>query len=245
MEKIVYQKMFENEDRFWWHQGMKKIVVSLLERYLPERKGLIILDIGCGTGGMFSTLKKYGQVWGIDKSAEAVAYAKRRNIAEEIILGEASRMPFSDKTFDLICCFDVLYHKWVENDDKVLKEIYRILAPGGLVIIREAAYDWLRSQHDEIVWTKHRYNKTELKNKLEQAGFKVKKCSFANFFLFPIALVKRLSEKIVREKSHSEKVFYINPIINPIFKLFLYFEAILIKYINFPFGLSIICLAKK
>lgn len=245
METEIYRKMYANEDSFWWHLGMRKIIVSLLDKYLPKQKNLKILDVGCGTGGMFSALSRYGQVYGIDKSEAAIDFARTRNIAQEIKLGDVSQLPWADDMFDLADCFDVLYHQWVESDVAVLKEIYRVLAPSGLLIIREASYNWLRSQHDQLVWTNHRFTKNELVIKLEQAGFKVKKSSYVNFFLFPLALIKRLLEKIAPEKDFLENTFSYTSWLNYILKLFLYLEAGMVKYLNFPFGLSIICLAKK
>lgn len=245
METEIYEKMYVNEDKFWWHLGMREIITSLLDKYLSKKKNLKILDVGCGTGGLFRALSRYGKVYGIDKSEQAVSYARARNIAQEIKQGDVSELPWPDGTFDLAGCFDVLYHQWIKNDVAVLKEIYRVLVPGGVLIIREGAYNWLRSQHDQLVWTNHRFTKNELADKLRQAGFKVKKSSYANFFLFPLALVKRLLEKIAPEKDPLKNIFSYNPLINAVLTVFLYIEARMIKYLNFPFGLSIICVAKK
>jgi len=224
---------------------MRKIIIVLLDKYLFKKKDIKILDVGCGTGGMFSALSRYGQIWGIDKSAEAISYAKARNIAMEIKQGDADKLPWADNTFALAGCFDVLYHQWIKNDAAVLKEIYRVLAPGGALIIREASYDWLRSQHDQLVWTNHRFTKKELVNKLRQTGFNVEKSSYVNFFLFPLALIKRLLEKIAPEKNPLKHTFSYNFLVNGVLAAFLYIEAGIIKYLNFPFGLSIICVAKK
>ncbi len=245
METEIYGKMYANEDKFWWYLGMRKIIVSLLDKHLSRKNNLKILDVGCGTGGMFSTLSRYGQVYGIDKSERALGYARTRNIAQEIKQGEADKLPWPDDAFDLVGCFDVLYHQWIEDDAKVLKEIYRVLVPGGMIIVREASYNWLRSQHDQLVLTNHRFTRNELVNKLQQAGFKVKKSSYANFFLFPLALVKRLLEKIAPEKDPMKNIFSHNSLANAVLTVFLYIEAEMIKYLNFPFGLSVICVAKK
>lgn len=244
MESGIYQAMYANEDRFWWHAGMGRIINSLLGKYLDKKENKI-LDVGCGTGGMFKILSNYGRVWGVDKSNEALSYARCRRRAEQIIQAEADNLPFSDRFFDVITCFDVLYHQWIKDDAAVLQELYRVLKPGGILIIREAAYNWLRGQHDALVWTKHRFVKKELEAKLSKAGFMVKKSSYVNFFLFPLALLKRLSEKNIPEKDLLKHIFSANKLTGIIFKMFLYGEALLIKYIKFPYGLSIVCVAKK
>jgi ubiquinone/menaquinone biosynthesis C-methylase UbiE len=245
MEREVYKKMYDHEDDFWWHKGMRSITDSMLSKYLPNKKENIILDAGCGTGSMFAVLSKYGMIWGVDKSKDALLYAAKRGMAKELRQNSVEKLSFADNTFDLVVCSDVLYHQWVEDENAAIKELYRVLKPGGTFFIREAAYNWLRSQHDSLVWTRHRFNRKELVSKLEEANFKVKKSSYVNFFLFPLALLKRLSEKIIPEKDPLQHTFFANKLTNYIFKLFLYCEAWLIKYIRSPFGLSIICVAKK
>lgn len=245
MESEVYAKMFEREDSFWWHKGIRKITDALLAGYLPKKDGNKILDVGCGTGGMFGILKKYGEVTGIDQSPEAVVYAQKRALAAAVERGSAEHLPYDDGIFDVVVCFDVLYHKWVKDDLAVLGEINRVLKPGGTLVIREASYNWLRSQHDELVWTQHRFTRNELKGKLAKAGFFIRKCSYVNFFLFPLALAKRIIEKAVKEKNPLENMFKANAAMNIFFSFFLYLESVLIQFLNFPFGLSVICVAKK
>lgn len=236
--------MYEREDAFWWHQGMRKISASILSKYLPRQYDLRILDAGCATGGMFQMLKQFGRITGVDTSPEAVELAGRRGIAE-VQVADINHLPFKDGSFDLVLCSDVLYHKNVNDDGQALRELYRVLIPGGHILVREAAYDWLRSNHDRLVWTKHRFTKPELISKLQRAGFTVIRSSYINFFLFPVALVLRLSEKI-RKAPHSEQSFFIiRPSINSLLKIFLWIEAMMIGNVTFPFGLSIISVAKK
>ncbi len=236
--------MYEREDAFWWHHGMRKISASILSKYLPRQYDLRILDAGCATGGMFQMLKQFGRITGIDKSPEAVELAGRRGIAE-VQVADINHLPFKDGSFDLVFCSDVLYHKDINDDGQALRELYRVLIPGGHILVREAAYDWLRSNHDRLVWTKHRFTKPELISKLQRAGFTVIRASYINFFLFPVALVLRLSEKIRKATRSEQSFFIIRPSLNRILANFLSLEAKMIRKISFPFGLSIICLARK
>lgn len=245
MEPEVYAKIYECEDSFWWYRGTRKIVDALLAEYLLKKTGNKILDVGCGSGGMFRLLKKYGEVFGVDQSEDAVVYARERAIAVAVERGSAEHLPYNNNTFDAVTCFDVLYHKWVKDDALALKEINRVLKSGGMLVIREASYDWLRSQHDELVWTRHRFTRNELRGKLIKAGFFIRKCSYVNFFLFPLALVKRAMEKAVKEKNPLNNMFKCNVVINTFFTFWLYLEAVLIRWLSFPFGLSVICVAKK
>lgn len=245
MNPLVYKKMYEHEDVFWWHKGMRKITEKLLTHYCKKGAELKILDVGCGTGGWFSLLSQYGSVYGIDRSDEAIHYARKRGIAYSVVQGNIDALPYENNTFDIISCFDVLYHKCVSDEQAVLHEIYRVLKQDGMLIIREASYDWLRSQHDTLVWTRHRFKSDELQLKLSAAGLIVIKCSYLNFFLFPIALVKRLFERILQEKNPLASMYSLPTLVNKFFYFFLLIESTLLPLMKFPFGLSIICIAKK
>src|SRR5262245_32236795 len=109
MDSEIYFGMFQREDNFWWHYGMRRISNNVLKKFLPRQHDLRILDAGCASGGMFQMLKPYGTVTGIDISDDAIMLARKRNIAE-VQKANISNLPFTENSFDLILCSDVLYH---------------------------------------------------------------------------------------------------------------------------------------
>src|SRR3989344_271642 len=244
MQKDVYQNMYAGQDTFWWHRGMRKFFGVFLEKYVRSTNN-IILDIGCGTGALFPVLKKYGTVYGLDISEEAVLYAKKTGIAKEVKQGNASTIPYGADIFDVVVCSDLLYHANVEDDKAVLIEIRRVLKKGGLLVIKEASYDWLRSRMDELVQTKHRYTRSELKGKIETANFEIVRATYMMTFLFPAALISRLIERVIPRRYGASELFISNSIINILFTSILYFETSLIRWLNFPFGLSIMSVARR
>ncbi|MBI2050359.1 MAG: class I SAM-dependent methyltransferase [Parcubacteria group bacterium] len=245
MEREAYQLMNEREGAFWWHVGMQRIIDAELSRYVPRGQENVILDAGCGTGGVFNLLAQYGRIYGIDQSPAAIAFAEEKHIAERIALGSITELPYPDAMFAAVTCLDVLYHAKAGNDAQALREFWRVLRPGGILIVREPAYDWLRGHQDDVVWTKKRYAKRELMQKLSEAGFLIEKASHVNCFLFPLAVAKRFSEHWYPQKDIAGSTFRANPVLNFLFKWVLFFEAKLILYVNFPFGLSVLCIARK
>lgn len=106
-----------------------------LTHYLRKRiKNGKLLDVGCGVGYFLIRAEKYYETYGIDISHFAISYAKR-NLNKSILkLGSATNIPFSDEIFDIVTCFDVLEH--IRNPREVLREIYRVLKPSGVLIVR-------------------------------------------------------------------------------------------------------------
>src|SRR5438105_7066576 len=184
MQPDEYAKMFRVEETHWWFAGKRRLVRVLLDG-LPAHAGRRILDVGCGTGGMFLLLKDYGCIVGVDESEIALRFATQRPHAQ---LGRAAlpALPFPDCSFDLLTCFDVLYHRAVSDDEQALREMARVLRPGGHVVISDSALSMLRSGHDEAMHGARRYTTGELRAKLLAAGFTVERLSYANFFLFPL-----------------------------------------------------------
>lgn len=246
MFKQQYLHFYRNQTTHWWFKGMRAINISLLNKFLVNKHGLKILDIGCGTGAALVYLDKFGNGYGVDLSADALKFAKKV-VSKKWTLkqGNVTSLKFPDSTFDLVVCLDLLYHQWVKDKDKALGEISRVLKRGGLLLIREPAYEWLRGNEDLIDMTKVRFSKKSMLGIFSKPGWKAIKISYINCFLFPLVLLSRLL--ILRPdnknpKSDIRRVFF--PI-NFLLFLLLYLESILIKYFSFPFGSSIICVVKK
>lgn len=241
MNKKEYEILFKIEDNYWWHVGLRELVLFYI-----EGTKLKILDAGCGTGKMLETCK--GQdAYGIDYSQEALKYCKQRNLTN-ILRGSISCLPYKSNSFDTIISLDVLYHKAVEDDVEALKELYRVMNKDGMILLNLATYDFLKSRHDEAVHTHRRYTKKTLKEKMEKAGFEIDRITYRNSILFPIALIKRMIEIfILRNSQNAESDLKQTPsLVNKLLQYLVLFENKLITLgISFPFGLSIYCVARK
>lgn len=243
MLKREYQNIFENQEIHWWYQGMRQINFSLLRRYLPVKKNLKILEVGCGTGANLSWLANFGSVIGLDISQEALKYARKKGKVKK---GDVTALPFRANSFDLVVCLDVLYHSWVKDYSKALLELNRVLKINGFLLLREPSYNWFKSSHDLIDFTARRFNQVKIKNAVKAAGFKILKLSYLNFFLFPLLLIKRLPELLRLKKMKPQSdISSVPKWLDFLLFHVLSTEALFLKYFNFPFGSSLLCLAKK
>lgn len=118
----------------FWHTKKLKTVISLINSSNIKPKK--ILDVGCASGWFLSKIaEKYpnAQCTGVDAYKKAIEYGQKFYKNLRLISADAHKLPFKNKSFDLVICTEVLEH--VENPQKVLAEIKRVLAPNGIAII--------------------------------------------------------------------------------------------------------------
>lgn len=190
------------EAHFWWYRAMHLAATDRLRRYVPRKHLALLLDAGCGTGGFLQHWQKqpeHQRAFGIDLFNEACVSAREKT-ALEIVQGRVDQLPLKDNSLPLITCHDVLYHRAVD-ELPALTEWHRCLQPDGYLSIQVAAYQWLRSAHDEQVHGDRRYTETELCNKLKRAGFAIVASGYWNSLLFPLMAVSRLLNKNQTQQS--------------------------------------------
>jgi len=244
MEIEEYKKMYNLEGTHWWFVSKRKLIFLFLRKYYPKKDmKRKILDTGCGTGIILNEFNKYGKTYGIDLSAHAIKFCKLRGI-NNVTKSSVLKIPFESNYFDVVGCFDVLYHKDVEDDKKALKELSRVCKKGGRIFITDSACKFLFGKHDIASHARTRYSSKEIRQKLKSAGFKIEKLTYYNFFLFPLVLLKRKLSILFNSKKSTD-LKKENLVINTLLKLIMSIERILLKWINFPFGVSIFCIARK
>lgn len=244
MERSEYEVLPAIEPRHWWHGGMRALVAAFLDPLYRDRHDLRILDAGCGTGGNMHFLRRYGQVWGLDYADIALELAAH-TLAGRLARGSVMALPYADASFDLVTSFDVLYHRGVPDEAPALHEMRRVLAPGGRVLLRLPAYEFLRSKHDRAVHTRRRYTVREVLQLVAAAGFVPERWSYGNTLLFPLAVAQRLSEKALPALERDESDLALpSPPVNRALRVPFALEAgWLAAGGRMPYGLSILCLA--
>ncbi|MBN2083876.1 MAG: methyltransferase domain-containing protein [Anaerolineales bacterium] len=239
MDPREYALMYAVEDRHWWYRGMAAITCAFLDRWYENREPIRILDAGCGTGAAMTTyLARYGTVWGMDIAAEALRFCRQRGAAR-LARASVASLPYAEDTFDLATSFDVLYEQAVPSDLESLRELRRVLARGGRLLLRLPAYAWMRRSHDAVVHTRRRYTRPEVENLLRESGFRIEHVSYANAALLPAAMLKKIGERLFPPARAQSDLALRAGIFNGLLARILAGEAARVTRSGLPFGLSI------
>jgi SAM-dependent methyltransferase len=238
-----YRRMADLEGVQWWYVGMRRIARALLTPLLeaggarPRR----LLDAGCGTGWNLQDLGIFGETHGVDLSPLAVITTRRRG--GRVIQGNLLGLPYANSSFDVVTSFDVLYHAWVPDDVQAVRELARVLKPGGLMLVKVPALKILWGAHDEAVHSRHRYTRGEVEDLLGRAGLRLVRSTYANSLLFPVLLLRRLLDRLFDR--HGSDVALLPPLLEKIFRGLLGIEARLVGRFNLPLGASVFAVARK
>lgn len=244
---VELKKYNQIERLHWWWYGRRK----LIEPFILEKNPKKILEIGCGTGETLSFLKQLcpkAQLNGIDISPLAVEYTKIRNHFNAY-QANAVKLPFKENSFDLVLFLDVLEH--IKNDQKAVNEAIRVLKNKGWVILTCPSLKFIWSHHDKILNHERRYNIKEVKDLAKKAGFDIYYLNYFNFFLSPLIILIRLITKLrytkpfLKDASMTYYDIAFNPFLNSILKSIFISEIKLLKYLKYPFGVSIIAILVK
>jgi ubiquinone/menaquinone biosynthesis C-methylase UbiE len=242
MEEVEYEQMYRMEDQHWYFAGKRNLVMSLLADHLVKDKPQI-LDAGCGTGRTLAELDRHYDVVGMEPNGDALSYASNRGM-KRLVSGSLDQLPFTNEVFDAVTVLDVLEH--CDNDCRAMAEIERVLVSEGLLIVTVPSYQWLWSAHDEALHHRRRYTKTSLLMLLEQNGFIVNKISYFNTFVFPLVAIRRLVSKVLKRDSGTADTDAMPPaFVNSTLYGLQSLERACIGLFNFPFGVSLVCVARK
>ena len=244
MEHHTYGIMNDVEDKHWWFVGRRAILESFLrgvvEKLKPAGGSPKILDVGCGTGANLEMLAQFGQSEGVDVSDDALEFCKTKGL--KVHKGLAEELPFPDESFDLVTALDVVEH--LDDDVAGLREMRRVLKSDGKTLIFVPAFMWLWGVQDDISNHRIRYTRRQIVERLEKAGFKVERATYANITFFLPILIGRVIMKVTGIKPESENNVNVSAL-NGFFGSIFSSERFWLKKANFPFGVSIVIVAGK
>ena len=221
-----------------------KIIRKVIDEYLPltgkEPGKLKICEIGCGGGFHLLSLKKYGELYGIEPFAPAVTKIKTKDPSVKIIEGYFPESSFPENSMDIVLMLDFLEH--TQDDVQILRDVRNMLSESGIAIITVPAFQFLWSELDELSHHSRRYTAKKLKEALKLAEFRLLYLSYFNTFLFlPAVLFKLLFSR----KKNAAPQDVVKPVESKLFEFILSSERFFLSHIKFPFGISLIAIAQK
>jgi SAM-dependent methyltransferase len=192
-------------------------------------------------------LERFGKAWGFDLNALGVGFAARSG-RTRVARASIGRIPFRDETFDLVTSFDVWSIVPPEVEAPAAAEMFRVLRPGGWMVINVAALEVLSGNHSVLSEERRRYTRTQLRRRVEGAGFDAVRLTYTNFTLFPVMLAVRSVQRAVGLKPPEQAKAEITTPPAPVngsLSALLALEAWLLRFVDMPVGSSLLCLARK
>ncbi|HIF50421.1 MAG TPA: class I SAM-dependent methyltransferase [Thiotrichaceae bacterium] len=242
MEDRIFKDMFDVEKYHWWFVARRKIIANVIKNLgLPNISK--ILDVGCGNGDNLALLSGFGEVIAIEKESDAIERARLRKSGKVYEGALPDNLPDSlGADFDLIVLLDVLEH--IDDDSGSLTSVRKLISENGKLLITVPAFQWLWTNRDKLHHHKRRYTVVDIRQLLEDSGFEIQYISYFNTFLFPLAILERIKQKII-PPSETELLNMPDSLLNYVLEKIFSMEIYFIRKISFPFGLSVIAVAEK
>jgi SAM-dependent methyltransferase len=243
VDRQLYSEIRRIEADHWWYVGRRRILFPWIQEAASAHTSPRILDVGCGTGFNLEQLAAAGfsRAVGLDPSSDALMDCRSRRTCT-LVQANGAFLPFAASSFEVVVALDVIEH--IQDDESALKEIARVLAPGGTLVLFTPAYRFLWSAQDDRSHHFRRYTSRELRAKLTRSGLQLRKLTYANTFLFPIVLAGRVVLKLSGGQAASENHLHpawSNGLLAAVFGA----EAGVLKHVDLPFGVSLLAVATR
>jgi SAM-dependent methyltransferase len=232
------------EARHFWFHGFRRFVTPVLHDLAAGRRDLDLVDCGCGVGQNLALLAPYGRAVGFDLTHGGVVTA--RAAGRRVARADLTRMPFASNRFDVATCFDVL--QCVAADDAAVRELARIVRPGGAVVLTLAALEVLRGDHAEVWDEVRRYTPATARRLVESAGLSVERSMFLFASLFPLMLGVRTLQRVLRPLRgvrRDEDIRVPPAPVNAALTWLVSGEAAVARHVPMPIGSSLLVVARK
>lgn len=195
MDDALERWTFDAEERHWWYRGRRRVLAAVLDGLtLPEDAR--ILDAGCGSGRNMADLARRGTVTGIELASSSLEQARARGVGDVRAGSLEDPLPFDDGAFNLAVALDVLEH--LRDDAPAWRELARVVAPGGCLVVTVPQYAWLWGEHDVVSHHHRRYTRALLVERAARAGWAAERLTAFNSLLLPAITAARLRQRVRR-----------------------------------------------
>ena len=244
MDAAEYRRMADFELTHWWYKATRKLLRQFIVSELtngaqstPRR----FLDAGCGTGATGAWLADFGSVIALDTEREALDLYCQAHPEAQLIHGDISAIDLPDDFVDTALCVTVLYHGEVPDPAAAVREMARVVKPGGLVCLMEPGVRSLRRSHDRVTHAARRFSRRDLEQLAQQANLDIVRSTGAYSFLIPPAWIKSKLERTESTSDLDNNTSGLFGILGFIARI----EQRLLRVVSLPFGLSVIVIARK
>lgn len=242
MESAYYATLHGVQQRHWWYAARRKILGAVLDDL--HRQGLprgVLYDLGCGVGANLPVLERFGQAVGVDTSPEAVAFAHERGFDNVRQADLNSLEGIEDGSGSVVVLADVIEH--LDDENPCLEAASRLLAPGGALVVTVPAFMFLWGPADDINHHKRRYTEAQVRRVVGR-HFDVERTTYFNSFLFGLVAAGRLAERVLGRGG--DDAAHVPPApLNRALQAVFAAETPLVRKAHLPFGVSILCVARK
>jgi SAM-dependent methyltransferase len=231
------------EEGNFWFRARNELIQWAFRNYFPNAKSFF--EVGCGTGFVLAGIRDIFpriRLVGSEIFADGLVFAKARLPKVELYQMDARRILFECE-FDVVGTFDVLEH--LDEDEIALSQMFNAARAGGGLLVTVPQHRFLWSASDQHAMHQRRYNRAELRRKVESAGFQIERITSFNSLLLPLMICSRMQRKRDQELQPWRE-FEISPALNKTLESILKLERIVIeKGVSFPAGGSLLLIGRK
>jgi len=242
MDRLLELTYLAERSHFWF-RGFRWFIRPELARAVNGRSSLSLLDCGCGTGANIDLLREFGNAFGFDLTWNGLELGRRMG-RHRFARASIDAIPFPDASMDVATSFDVLQCLPDEIERDAVREMWRVLRPGGHLILHVAALDILRGHHAVLSEELRRYTPSRLRQLVEGSGFLIDRITYDHASLFPVMLPVRMAQRWTRGTGEFDISLPPAPI-NAVLTALVRLEAAVLRFVDMPIGSSLLCHARK
>ena len=221
-----------------------------LGEHLYEESSFI-LEVGCSSGFLLRSIRKRfprAFLMGSDYVSAPLLNLVQEMPDIPLMQFDLAKCPLPDKSIDAVVLLNVLEH--IEDDTAAMKQVYRILKPGGITVIEVPAGPHLYDAYDKLLMHERRYSFGQLRKLVLGAGFEILTHSHLGFFLYPgFWWVKRRNRKYATEEEMIQRKIVAQNIASTkescLLRTILRLEVALGRWFAYPFGIRCLLTCRR